>query len=163
MIKKGDTFPGVNLKRIKDGDALEDFDTAAALKGKKVVIFGVPGAFTPVCHKRHLPGYVEMADAIHDKGADEIICLSVNDPYVMEQWGQAVDRDHKVMLWADGNAELTRALDLALEQADKGLGLRCKRFMMIVDDGVVTHIDVESEPGKLDVASAETCLVQLAA
>lgn len=164
-IARGDRFPSVKLKRVvgEENDELEDFETTQSLKGKKVVIFGVPGAYTPVCHKRHLPGYVELADQIHAKGADDIVCLSVNDPFVMRHWGQEVDGDGKITLWADGNGELTKALGLELDQSERACGQRCKRFMMIVDDGVVKFIDIESEPGALDVASAETCLCQLAA
>jgi peroxiredoxin len=158
-IKIGDKVPSVGLKRLgKSG--LEEVRTDKLFEGKKVVLFSVPGAYTPACSNEHLPGYVANAAAIKAKGVDEIICLAVNDPFVMKAWGEAHGATDKVTMLPDGNGEFTKALGLTQDVSAAGLGTRGKRFSMIVVNGKVTSLDVE--PGKaVDVSSAGSCLLKL--
>jgi|TARA_B110000967_G_scaffold144902_1_gene148312 peroxiredoxin len=135
-------------------------DVLALSKGKKIVIFGVPGAFTPLCSAQHLPGFVEYADSIKSKGADEIWCLSVNDAFVMAAWGKANNASGNVRMMADGSAIYTQALGLDRDLTGGGMGIRCFRFAMIVEDGVVSYIGVEGS-GEFGVSKAETILAQL--
>jgi len=151
-IKVGDRIPSVNLKKMGEKGP-EGISTDEIFNGKKVVLFAVPGAFTPTCSAAHLPGYVVNADKIKAKGVDTIVCMSVNDAFVMGAWGKSQNAEELLML-ADGNAELTQALGLTLDGSGFGLGLRSQRFAMVVDNGVVTHLHVEPGPG-LDVSSAE--------
>ena len=134
----------------------EGVSTDDLFAGKKVLLFAVPGAFTPGCSMTHLPGYVANADKIKAAGIDSIVCLSVNDPFVMGAWGQAQNAEEIIML-ADGNGELTGKLGLELDGSGFGLGTRSQRYAMIVDDGSVTHLNVEEGPG-VDVSSAETMM-----
>jgi peroxiredoxin len=127
---------------------------------KKVVLFSVPGAFTPTCSKKHLPGYIKEADAIKAKGVDTIACMAVNDVFVMDAWAKAAGAGDKVLMLADGNAELTKKLGLELDASKHGMGLRSKRFSMIVEDGVVKELNVEA-PGEFNVSSAEATACQL--
>jgi len=136
------------------------FDVAAQLKGKRVAIFGLPGAFTPTCSAKHLPGFVTQAERIKAKGINEIWCLSVNDPFVMGAWGREQGAKGKVRMMADGAGQYTRALGLELDLVARGLGVRCQRFSMLVDDGVVKALNLE-EPGKFEVSSAEKLLEQV--
>ena len=133
--------------------------TDEVFSGKKVVLFAVPGAFTPGCSMTHLPGFVVNADAIKAKGADRIACLAVNDAFVMGAWGQAQNAEEILML-ADGNGEFTAALGLELDASGFGMGNRAQRFGMIVDDGTVSYLGIEA-PGEIKVSSAETMLEQL--
>lgn len=135
-------------------------DLVELTKGKKVVIFGVPGAFTPLCSAQHLPGYVHLADNIKAQGADEIWCLSVNDAFVMAAWGKQNEAAGKVRMMADGSAVYTKALGLDRDLTGGGMGVRCFRFAMIVDDGIVTYLGVEGS-GEFGVSKAETILEQL--
>lgn len=135
-------------------------DISELTKGKKVVIFGVPGAFTPLCSAQHLPGYVKLADEIKAKGADEIWCLSVNDAFVMAAWGKQNEAAGKVRMMADGSAEYTKALGLDRDLTGGGMGIRCFRFAMIVEDGIVTYLGIEGS-GEFGVSKAETILEQL--
>jgi peroxiredoxin len=128
--------------------------------GKKVVLFSVPGAFTPTCSMKHLPGYVEQADALRGKGIDQVACLAVNDVFVMSAWGKSSSADGKVLMLADGNGEYTRALGLELDATGFGMGTRGKRFSMIVEDGVVKQLNVEP-PGEFGISSAEAALGQI--
>jgi peroxiredoxin len=130
--------------------------TAQLFDGKKVVMFAVPGAFTPGCSLTHLPGYVVLADQIKAKGVDSIICLAVNDAFVMDAWGKTQNADELIML-ADGNAEFTKAMGLELDGTGFGLGIRCKRMAMIVDNAVVKHLAIEP-PGGIVVSAAEAIL-----
>jgi peroxiredoxin len=130
------------------------------VKGKKVLIFGLPGAFTPTCSAQHLPGYVANIDKLKEKGIDEIWCLAVNDAFVMAAWGREQGATGKVRMLADGSADYTRKLGLELDLTAKGMGVRCQRFAMVVDDGVVKHIAVEA-PSKFEVSSAEALLATL--
>ena len=134
--------------------------TGELFEGKKVVLFSVPGAFTPTCSMKHLPGFVDHADAIKAKGADTIACIAVNDVFVMDAWGQSADAGDKVMMLADGNGDYTRALGLELDATGFGMGHRGQRFSIIVDDGVVTQLNIEG-PGEFGVSTAETALEQL--
>jgi glutaredoxin/glutathione-dependent peroxiredoxin len=159
-IKPGDRIPSVTLKRLGP-NGMEPLDIAQYIKGKKVVIFGVPGAFTPTCAQKHLPGYIQKADEIKKAGIDEIICVAVNDPFVMKYWGEVAGVEGKVTMLPDGNGELTRALGLTLDGSGAGLGQRSQRFVMTVNDGVVETLDVEPNPGELSVTGAESCAVNL--
>ena len=134
------------------------FKMSELVKGKRIALFALPGAYTPTCSAKHLPGYVEKAEALKEK-VDEIWCVSVNDAFVMGAWGQAQNAEHIIML-ADGNGELTAALGLELDGSGFGLGTRSQRFAMIVEDGKVTHLNVEEGPG-IDVSSAETMMALL--
>ncbi len=156
-IKVGDRIPSVTLKRL-GADGLEDVKTDEYFKGKKVVVFSVPGAYTPTCSNTHLPGYVQEADAIRGKGVDDVACLSVNDPFVMKAWGAALDPDGKIGLLPDGNGELTQALGLEMDGSGAGLGTRGKRFSMVVDDGVVKQLEVEEDARAVTVSGADVCV-----
>lgn len=156
-IKVGDPLPEVPLQRIRDG--VETVDTRALFSEGKVVIFAVPGAFTPTCSERHLPGFVEHYQQFRDRGI-EVACLSVNDPFVMQAWGQSQDVPDGLMMLADGNAEFTRALGLELDASSYGMGTRAKRFALYAEDGVVRQLHVEA-PGEYRVSSAEHVLSQL--
>lgn len=136
------------------------FEVSKLTAGKKIVIFGLPGAFTPTCSAQHVPGYVAHYDAIKAKGVDEIWCLSVNDAFVMGAWGREQQAAGKVRMMADGSAELTKAMGLELDLTARGLGVRCQRFSMVIDDGVVTQFNLEA-PGKFEVSSAEAMLAKL--
>ncbi len=129
-------------------------------KGKKIVIFGVPGAYTPLCSAQHLPGYIALADQLRAKGADELWCLSVNDAFVMAAWGKENNVSDKVRMMADGSAEYTKSLGLDRDLTSGGMGVRCFRFGMIVDDGIVTYLGVEGS-GEFGVSKAETLLEEL--
>lgn len=157
MIQVGDTLPEVTFSLRKDGDASNP-TTANLFAGKKVVLFAVPGAFTPTCSESHLPGYIALADKLQDKGVDDIICLSVNDAFVMEAWGKTQNAEHITML-ADGGAEFTLAAGLEMQTATFG-GVRSIRYAMLVDDGVVKVLNAE-DGGKFEVSDAETMLNSL--
>jgi peroxiredoxin len=155
-IKEGDKIPTVTVKATD----MSDITTDELFGGKKVVLFAVPGAFTPTCSKQHLPGFVTQAAAIRAKGVDDIICLSVNDAFVMDAWGKEHGTGDKVRMIADGNGDLSRALGLDFDGSGIGFGLRCQRFAAIVDDGIVSKLAVE-EPMKFEVSSAEAILAAL--
>ena len=154
-IEVGQNVPACSLKTMTDNGPA-DITTAEIFDGKKVVLFAVPGAFTPGCSMTHLPGYVVNADKIKAAGVDTIVCMAVNDAFVMGAWGKAQNADEILML-ADGNGELTKALGLELDGSGFGLGTRSQRFAMIVENGTVTHLNVEPGPG-VDVSSAETIM-----
>ena len=158
-IKVGDRIPSATLKHMtKDGPA--NVTTDELLKGKTVVLFSVPGAFTPTCHAKHLPGFVQNIDQLKAKGVDTIACLAVNDVFVMDAWAKASGASDKVLMLADGNAEFTKALGLELDASGFGMGTRGKRFALVAKDGVVTHLNVESA-GEFRVSAAEFVLGQL--
>ena len=157
-IAIGDKIPAVTLK-IMGAKGPEDISTDSIFKGKKVVMFAVPGAFTPGCTVTHLPGYVVLADKIKAKGVDSIVCLSVNDAFVMGAWGKSQNADELLMV-ADGNGEFTKALGLEMDASGFGMGTRSKRYAMIVEDGVVSHLAVEPAGG-IEVSAAEAILAKL--
>jgi peroxiredoxin len=158
-IKVGDTLPDVKLKELGEGGP-KDVSLGELTKGKRVVFFAVPGAFTPTCSMKHLPGFVEQAEAIRKKGVDEIACVSVNDAFVMGAWGKASGAGGKVRMLADGNGEFTKAVGLALDASGFGMGQRSQRYAMIVKDGKVVELLVEPGPG-LAASSAESVLGKL--
>jgi len=157
-ISVGDSIPEANLM-IMGANGPQGVTTAELFDGKRVLMFAVPGAFTPGCSMTHLPGYVVNADKIKAAGIDTIICVSVNDAFVMGAWGQAQNADEIVML-ADGNGELTGKLGLELDGSGFGLGTRSQRYAMIVDNGTVSHLNLEEGPG-VDVSSAENMMALL--
>ena len=158
-IAVGDRIPEATFTRMgPEGPA--PITTGDVFGGKKVVLFSVPGAFTPTCSKKHLPGYVKEADAIKGKGVDTIACMAVNDVFVLDAWGKSAGAGDKVLMLADGNAEFTKKLGLEMDASKYGMGLRSKRFSMIVVDGVVKELNVEA-PGEFNVSSAEATACQL--
>jgi peroxiredoxin len=158
-ITVGDRVPAGKFK-IATAEGLQDLTTAQLFDGKKVVLFAVPGAFTPTCDARHLPGYVELADKLRGKGVDKIACLSVNDVFVMKAWGRAGNVGDKIVMLADGNGEYTRALGLSLDATGFGMGERSQRYAMVVDNGVVTQLHVEAG-GEFKVSAADYLLARL--
>lgn len=148
----GDQLPSVTLTRLTE-DGPEPVDTAEYFKGRKVAVFAVPGAFTPTCSARHLPGFVERADELKAKGIDEIACTAVNDPFVLDAWSKQASADGVTML-ADGNGDFAEALGLSMDGSKFGMGKRSQRYSMVVNDGVVEAINVE-QPGEYKVSSAE--------
>ena len=159
-IKVGDSLPAdLKLKEMGDSGP-KDVSVGEIFKGKKVVVFAVPGAFTPTCSMKHLPGFLEQASAIKAKGVNDIVCLSVNDAFVMGAWGNANSAKGKVRMLADGNGEFTKAMGLSLDASGFGMGVRSQRYAMIVNDGKVQELFVEPGPG-LNVSSAESVLSKL--
>ncbi len=158
-IKVGDSIPEVGFRYMGD-DGIKEITTGELFGGKKVVVFALPGAFTPTCSAQHVPGYVKNADAILGKGVDTIACVSVNDAFVMGAWAKDQGTDGKVMMLADGNGDFTKAVGLELDASGFGMGLRSQRYAMVVEDGVVKALAVEDGPG-LDVSAAEKILAQL--
>ncbi|MGJ7902933.1 peroxiredoxin [Lysobacter sp. 1R34A] len=156
-IQVGERLPEVVLKRINEG--IESVDTRTLFDGRKAVLFAVPGAFTPTCSEKHLPGFVEHFQAFRDKGI-EVLCLAVNDPFVMQAWAQSQHAPDGMIMLADGNGDFTRALGLELDASAYGMGTRAKRFALYADDGVVKQLHVE-EPGEYRVSSAEYMLQQV--
>ncbi len=158
-IQVGDKIPDVTVMTMT-AEGPKPVKTGELFAGKKVALFSVPGAFTPTCSAKHLPGFVEKASDIRGKGVDEIVCIAVNDAFVMGAWGKSANADGKVTMIGDGNGDLTKALGLEMDGSGFGLGMRGQRFSMIVDDGKVTHLNVEA-PGAFEVSSAEYMLNQL--
>lgn len=156
-IHVGDRIPEVTLKRIREG--IETLDTHSLFDARKVVLFAVPGAFTPTCSARHLPGYVETFQAFRQRGID-VYCMAVNDPFVMKAWAADQSVPDGLLMLSDGNAELTRALGLELDASASGMGIRSRRFALYVVDGVVRAVWVE-QPGQFEVSSAEYVLEHL--
>ncbi|MDQ2105366.1 peroxiredoxin [Azospirillum isscasi] len=155
-IQVGDAIPSVTLKHLTD-NGMQDITTDTLFKGKTVVMFCVPGAFTPTCSAKHLPGFVQKAEELKAKGVDDIVCLAVNDPFVMRAWGEKNGAGGKVTMLPDGNATLTQALGLTMDGTAYGLGLRGQRFALVAKDGKVTHLAVE-KPGQFEVSSADAVL-----
>ena len=158
-IKAGDKMPAGKFKRMtKEGP--KDVTTDELFSGKRVVLFSVPGAFTPTCDARHLPGFVQLADQILAKGVNTIACMAVNDVFVMNAWGKASGVGDKILMLADGNGEYARALGLEFDAKAHGLGTRGQRFAVVVKDGVATQVEIEA-PGQFKVSSAEHILALL--
>ncbi len=165
-IKVGDTLPAGTLSEFIEvegnGCAIgpNEFKIDALTGGRKIVIFGLPGAFTPTCSAKHVPSYVQNLDKLKARGVAEVICMSVNDAFVMGAWARDQKTGGKLRMMGDGSAAYTRALGLEFDLTAKGLGVRCQRFSMLVDNGVVKTLNVEA-PGKYEVSDAETMLKQL--
>ena len=159
MIKVGDKIPSATLMEKQDGGPAP-VTTDQLFAGKKVALFALPGAFTPTCSAKHLPGFIQKHDALAAKGIDVIACLSVNDAFVMGAWGTQQGAGDKVMMLADGNGDFTRAVGLEMDGSKFGMGKRSQRYSMIVDDGVVKVLNVEA-PGAFEVSSADHMLGQL--
>ena len=165
MIQVGDKLPAGSLKEFIEvegnGCSLgpNAFETGKATAGKKIAVFALPGAFTPTCSAKHVPGYVEKADAFKAAGVDEIWCISVNDAFVMGAWGRDQHTGGKVRMMADGSADFTKATGLVLDLTTRGMGVRSERYSMLVVDGVVKTLNVEA-PGKFEVSDAGTLLAQ---
>ncbi len=158
-IKVGDTIPSVKVMQAT-AEGPREVSTDEIFKGKTVVLFGVPGAFTPTCSAKHLPGFVQNADALKAKGVDTVACMAVNDAFVMGAWGKDQGTDGKVTMLADGSGVFTRAMGLELDLTPRGLGVRSQRFALIAKDGKVTDVAVEA-PGAFEVSKAETVLGKL--
>ena len=158
-IKVGDRIPSVNfVKATPDGP--QPVGSDEFFKGRKIALFSVPGAFTPTCSARHLPGFVEKADEITGKGVDEIACTAVNDAFVLNAWADSAGAQGKVTMLADGNGDFVKAVGLEMDGSKFGMGQRGQRFSMVVDDGVVQTLNIE-EPGTFNVSSAEHMVAQL--
>jgi peroxiredoxin len=158
-IQVGDKIPSATLSHMT-ADGPQTISTDELLKGKKVVLFAVPGAFTPTCSEQHLPGFVQHADLLKSKGVNTIACVAVNDVFVMDAWGKVQNVDDKVLILADGSGEFTNAIGQEFDLRGKGLGIRSRRYAMIVEDGVVKSLDVE-QSGNVDVSAAEKVLEKL--
>jgi peroxiredoxin len=158
-IKVGDKVPSSTFK-VLSPEGPKDMTTDELFGGKKVAFFAVPGAFTPTCSQRHLPGYIDKAAALKAKGVDTIACVSVNDAFVMGAWGKSQSGGDNVVMLADGNGDFARAIDLELDATRAGLGKRSQRYSMLVDNGIVKALHVEA-PGKFEVSDAETMLKDL--
>ncbi|MBV6623694.1 MAG: peroxiredoxin [Rivularia sp. (in: Bacteria)] len=158
-IKVGDKIPSVTLKHMQESGAKE-VSTDELFKGKKVLLFAVPGAFTPACSNQHLPGYIQNAEQIKAKGIDTIACISVNDVFVMDAWGKSQNAGEKVLMLADGDGEFAKAAGLELDLNGKGLGMRSQRYAMVVEDGTVKELELE-DGGKLENSTAEKLLAKL--
>ncbi|MEW5879137.1 MAG: peroxiredoxin [Pseudomonadota bacterium] len=165
-IKVGDRLPDGQLQEYIEVETAgcsvgpNTFNVADLVKGKKIVIFGLPGAYTPTCSAKHVPGYLRHYDALKSKGVDEIWCMAVNDAFVMGAWGRDQKVGGKIRMMADGSAAYTKKLGLELDLTARGMGVRCQRFSMLVEDGVVKSLNIEA-PGKFEVSDAETMLKQL--
>lgn len=165
-IQPGQALPNATLYEYFDTESggcsigPNAFQVSDMIKDKKIVIFGLPGAYTPTCSAKHVPGFVQHADQFKAKGVDEIWCVSVNDPFVMGAWGREQQTQGKVRMLGDGSAEFSKAIDLTLDLTARGMGLRSNRYAMIVENGIVKKVSVE-EPGKFDVSSAEAVLAAL--
>lgn len=159
-ISVGDRIPSATLRRM-GADGPEEITTEALFGGKLVVVFGLPGAFTPTCSAKHVPSYVQNADALKAKGVDSIACVSVNDAFVMGAWGKDQGVGDKIMMLADGSHEFTDAIGLNLDLNERGLGMRSQRYAMIVEDGVVKSLEVELSPGTMSVSGADNVLGKL--
>ena len=158
-ISKGDKVPATTFVKMTENGP-EQVDGESFFKGRKVALFSVPGAFTPTCSAKHLPGFVDKADDLKSRGVDEIACTAVNDAFVMGAWGKSAAADGKVTMLADGNGDFARAVGLEMDGSKFGMGKRGQRFSMIVNDGVVEEVNIEA-PGDFKVSSAEHMLNQL--
>ena len=158
-IAVGQKIPSASLRQMTS-EGPKEITTDELFKGKKVAVFGLPGAFTPTCSAKHLPGYVEKAADLKKKGVDRIACISVNDAFVMDAWGKSQNVGDKVMMLADGNADFAKALGLDNDFSKNGMGVRSKRFSMLVEDGVVKQLNIEPQ-GAFEISSADYMLGKL--
>ena len=154
-IKTGDRLPDATFKRNNAGD-ITDVTTSELCAGKKVVLFAVPGAFTPTCHKTHMPGFVARMEELKAKGFDTVACTAVNDVFVMSEWAKATNADGKVLMLADGGAEFAKKIGMDMDLTARGLGVRSKRYAMAISDGEVKVLNLEEAPGQVSASSAET-------
>jgi peroxiredoxin len=159
-INVGDKLPSVTLRQVTP-EGPKEITTDEFFRGRKVALFAVPGAFTPACSQRHLPGFVEKAGDIKAKGVDEVACVAVNDPAVLTAWGKDQRSEGKVTMLADGSGDFARALGLELDLTKGGLGMRSKRYSMLVDNGVIKSLNVEQSPGQVELSGAEAMLKAL--
>ncbi|MCE3247045.1 MAG: peroxiredoxin [Geminicoccaceae bacterium] len=159
-IQVGDKLPAATLKQLTP-EGIKDVSMADLTRGKKVVLFAVPGAFTPTCSERHLPGFVEQADALKAKGVDAVACVAVNDPFVLSAWEKSRNVGGKVQMLSDGNGEFTRALGLEFDGSGFGLGKRSRRYAMVVEDGTIRTLLVEEVPSQAEASSASAILATL--
>ena len=156
-IKVGDRLPEATF-RVPTSDGPVPKTTTELFAGKTIAMFAVPGAFTPTCHRNHMPGFVTNAETIKAKGVDAIYCVSVNDPFVMKAWAESTGAPGKVEVLSDGGAEFTKAIGLEIDLSGGGMGIRSKRYSMLVKDGVVTSLNIEETPGKAELSGAEALL-----
>jgi peroxiredoxin len=159
-IKAGDKLPNATF-RVMTADGVKPRTTDEIFKGKKVALFGVPGAFTPTCNNLHLPSFLNNASAFKSKGVDTIAVTSVNDAFVMNQWQKSSGAEGKIDFLADGSAEFAKAIDMAFDASANGLGTRSRRYSMLVDDGVVKQVNIEDAPGKCDISGGQALLGQI--
>jgi peroxiredoxin len=159
-IKAGDKVPSATLRYLSP-EGPKEITTDELFRGKKVALFAVPGAFTPACSQRHLPGFVDKAADLKAKGIDTIACVAVNDAFVMGAWGKDQSCGDKVMMLADGSGEFTKAMGLELDMKSRGLGVRSQRYSMLVDNGTVKSLNVETQPGQVEASGAEAMLKAL--
>ena len=160
-IKVGDRLPNTTF-RVMTAEGPKPKTTDEVFKGRKIVLFAVPGAFTPTCHRNHLPGFINNADTIKAKGVDGIAVTAVNDVFVMDAWRRASDAEGKIDFFlADGNGDFAKAVGLDVDDSDKGRGIRSSRYSMIVEDGVVSSLNIENAPGKAEISGAENLMKQL--
>lgn len=157
-MKTGDKIPSVKLKRLNDAGNMEEIDFADYIKDRKVVMFALPGAFTPACAQKHLPGYIEQAKEIKAQGIDEIICMAVNDPFVMKHWGEVAGAQGKVTMMPDGNADFAKAVGMDIDLSGAGLATRSKRYSSLINKGVVERLNVEMAPSDVEFSSATSCV-----
>jgi peroxiredoxin (alkyl hydroperoxide reductase subunit C) len=158
-VKVGDSMPSMKLM-MGTAEGPKEVSTDDLFKGKKVVVFAVPGAFTPTCSAKHLPGFVQNAESMKAKGVDSVICIAVNDAFVMAAWGKDQGAGDKVIMLADGSAAFTKALGLELDLTARGMGVRSQRYALVAEDGKVTHLAVEA-PGGFEVSRAEAILAAI--
>ncbi|MCO5549390.1 hypothetical protein L7F22_002861 [Adiantum nelumboides] len=159
-IAIGDRLPDGTLSHFDANDSLQQVSIHSLAAGKKIILFGVPGAFTPTCSMKHVPGFIDLAPQFKSKGVDELICITVNDPFVVKAWGKTYEGNNSVLLLADGSAKYTHALGLELDLSEKGLGIRSRRFALLVDNLVVKVANIE-QGGEFSVSSAEDMLKAL--
>ena len=157
-IKEGDRLPAADFFYLDDNNTVQKVDTNSLFKGHKAIIFGVPGAFTKVCSAKHLPSYVKNFEEAKKKGVTKIICLSVNDPNVMQAWGEAHDARGKILMLGDPFCKFTKSIGAEIDRNEKGLGMRSSRYTMLVEEGVVTKIKEESDAGTCETSAAENFL-----
>ena len=160
MLKEGDKIPAITLKQMTAAGPT-DVALSEYCAGRKVVIFAVPGAFTPTCSESHVPSYIDKAQALRDKGVEAVACISTADFFVMNAWGKSLGTGGNVDMLADGNNEFTRAAGMTLDLSGLGLGERSQRYVMVLEDGVVTHLALESDPGSATVSAADAVLEKL--
>ena len=160
-IKEGERLPAADFFYLDDNNAVQKVDTNTLVKGHKVIIFGVPGAFTKVCSAKHLPGYVKNFEEAKKKGVTKIICLSVNDPNVMQAWGEANGARGKILMLGDPYCKFTKSIGAEIDRNEKGLGMRSSRYTMLVEKGVVIKIKEESDPAACEISAAENFLKEI--